>query len=66
MREMKSLFAIGLLAAASIGTSASAGLEPGDVITVSRIGTAPGRAIRFNYDSNRMWDDMAMGADSFG
>ena len=63
---MKSLFAIGLLAAASIGTSASAGLEPGDTITVSRIGTAPGRAIRFNYDSNRMWDDMAMGADSFG
>jgi hypothetical protein len=63
---MKSLFAIGLLAAATIGTSASAGLEPGDVITVSRIGTAPGRAIRYNYDNTRMWDDVAMGADAFG
>jgi hypothetical protein len=63
---MKSLLTIGLLAAASMSTSATAGLEPGDSITVSRIGTAPGRAIRYNYDSSRMWDGIASGADSFG
>ncbi|MCP4837152.1 MAG: hypothetical protein GY895_20575 [Phycisphaera sp.] len=64
---MKSLLTIGLVAAASISTSAtSAGLEPGDTITVSRIGTAPGRAIRYNYDSSRMWDGTASGADHFG
>jgi hypothetical protein len=63
---MKSLLSIGLLAAASIGTSASAGFEPGDSITVSRIGTAPGRAIRYSFDTTRNWDAISNGADYFG
>ena len=63
---MKSLLTIGLLAAASIGTSASAGIEPGDTLTVSRLGTSPSHAIRYSYDSSRNWDDIASGQDYFG
>jgi hypothetical protein len=63
---MKSLLTIGLLAATSVCTSASAGFEPGDVLTVSRLGTSPSQAIRFNYDSSRMWDGVATGTDYFG
>lgn len=63
---MKSLLTIGLLAAASISTSASAGLEPGDMITVSRLGTSPAHAIRYNYDPSRTWFGVASGTDYFG
>jgi hypothetical protein len=63
---MKTLLFTGLAAATAMTASASAGLEPGDVITVSRLGTAPGHAIRYNYDASRAWDATATGADYFG
>ena len=63
---MKTLLFTGLAAAAAMTASASAGLEPGDVISVSRLGTAPGHAIRYNYDASRSWDAAATGADYFG
>ena len=63
---MKTFLFTGLAAAAAMTAPSSAGLEPGDVITVSRLGTAPGHAIRYNYDASRSWDAAATGADYFG
>ena len=63
---MKSLFAIGLLAAASVSTSATAGLEPGDMITVSRLGTTPSHTVRYSYDSTRSYDQPPATAGDFG
>ena len=63
---MKSLLFTGLAAATAMTATASAGLEPGDVITVSRLGTAPGHAIRYNYDASRTFDAAATGSDYFG
>lgn len=63
---MKSLLFTGLVAAATISSNVSAGYEVGDVLTVSRVGTAPGHAIRYSFDSSRAFNDAATGADYFG
>ena len=63
---MKSLLFTGLVAATTISSNVSAGLEVGDVITVSRLGTSPSRAIRYNYDASRSWNATATGSDYFG
>ena len=63
---MKSLLFTGLVAAATISSNVSAGLEVGDVITVSRLGASPSHAIRYNYDASRSWNDAATGSDYFG
>jgi len=43
---------VGTVAAALMASAASAGLQIGDTITVSRIGTSPSRAVTINYDSS--------------
>ena len=50
MREMKSLLFTGLAAATVVSASATAGIVPGDTITLSRLGTL-GLAVRYDYDS---------------
>lgn len=63
---MKSLLFTGLVAAATISSNVSAGYEVGDVLTVSRLGTSPSRAIRYSFDASRSYNDAATGADYFG
>lgn len=63
---MKSLLFTGLVAAATISSNVSAGYEIGDVLTVSRVGTSPSHAIRYNYDASRTYNAAATGSDYFG
>lgn len=63
---MKSLLFTGLAAATVLSGTASADIQPGDTLTVSRLGTTPGRAIRYNYDFTRSWDQTPTGANYFG
>jgi hypothetical protein len=63
---MKTLLFTGLAAAAALTAPTSAGLEPGDVLTVSRMGISSGHAIRYNFDPSRAWDANPTGADFFG
>lgn len=62
---MKSLYLFGLAAATSVASSAAAGLMPGDMVTMYRVGVSPGRAIEYNYDSNRAFDGMVSGQSTF-
>ena len=63
---MKSLLFAGLAAATVVSGTATADIAVGDTLTVSRLGTTPGRAIRYNYDASRMWDAGPTGSNLFG
>ena len=62
---MKSLYLFGLAAATSVASSAAAGLEPGDMITLSRIGLGNGHAVMINYDATRTYDQVVNGPSQF-
>ena len=65
---MKSLLCKGLLASTFIFAPAAFGeADPvGSTITLSRIGTAPGHGIRWNYDFTRQAFDTPTGASLYG
>jgi len=46
----------GAVAVASTANIASAAIEIGDVISISRIGASPVRLVNVNYDSSRAWN----------
>ena len=46
----------GAIGVAAVTGSANAGLEIGDTITVSRVGSSPSRLVAVNYDGSRAWN----------
>lgn len=53
---MKNLLFSGLVAAAAVATNSSAAIDVGDTLTLSRVGTQPGKTVWHDYDSSRAWN----------